>query len=74
MLIAVLCTSCRNWIHGRCAKVKRVINRLAIDYKCRKCKGYDKNAEDQKKKLHNDVETMTELSYPSDRIDSRGGC
>ena len=36
--------------------IKRVINRLAIDSKCRKCKGYHKNMEDQKEKLHYDVE------------------
>ena len=40
MLNAVLCKSCGNWIHGRCAKITRVTNRLAIDYKCRKCKWY----------------------------------
>ena len=39
MLNAVLCKSCGNWIHGRCARIKRVTNRLAIDcMKCRKCK------------------------------------
>ena len=57
MLIAVLCKSCGNWIHGRCAKINRVTNRLAIHFKCRKCKGYFKNMEDQKEKMHYDVET-----------------
>ena len=32
MLNAVLCISCGNWIHGKCAKIKRVTNRLAIDF------------------------------------------
>ena len=50
MLNAVLCKACQNWINGRCAKIKRVTNRLAIDIKCRKCKGYHKNVEDQKEK------------------------
>ena len=31
MLSAVLCKSCGNWIHGRCAKIKRATNWLAID-------------------------------------------
>ena len=31
MANAVLCKSCGNWIHGRCAKTKRVTNRFAID-------------------------------------------
>ena len=50
-----------------------VTNRLAIDLKCRKCKGYHKN-EDQKEKLHDEVETVTEFSYLGDRINSGGGC
>ena len=38
MANAVLCKSCGNWIHGRCARIKGVTNRLAIDFKCRiKC-------------------------------------
>ena len=57
MVNAVLCKSCRNWIHGRYAKIKRVTNSLAIDLKCRKCKRYHKKVEDQKEKLYDDVET-----------------
>ena len=55
MLNAVLCKSCGNRIHGRCAKNKRVTNRLAIDFKCN---GYNQNV-DQKEKLYDDVETVT---------------
>ena len=67
MLSAVLCKSCGNWIHGRCAKIKMVANRLARDFICRKCKGYHQNV-DQKKKLHDGVETVTEFSYLGDKI------
>ena len=42
MLNVVLWKSCGNWIHGRCVKIKRLTNRLAIDIECRKCKGYHK--------------------------------
>ena len=42
----VLCKSRGSWIHERCAKIKRVTNRLAIDIRCRKCKGYHINIED----------------------------
>ena len=59
MLNVVLCKSYGNWIHGRCAKIKMVINRLAIHLKCMKCKGFHKNVEDQNEKLHDDVETVT---------------
>ena len=50
---------CGNYIHGRCARIKRITNILAIDFKCRKCKGYHKNVEDQNEELHDDVETVT---------------
>ena len=73
MVNAVLCKSCGNWIHGRCAKIKRVTNRLAIDIKCRKCKGYHKNVEDQNEKLH-DMETVTEFPYLGNIINSGGVC
>ena len=43
MANAVLCKSCGSWIHGRCAKINRVTNTLAIDLKCRKCKVCHKN-------------------------------
>ena len=49
-------------------KIKRVTNRLAIDLICWKCKGYHANVEDQKEKLHDDMITVTEFSYPGDRI------
>ena len=44
-------------------RIKNVTNRLAIDLRCRKCKGYHEILEDQKEKLHDDVETVTELSF-----------
>ena len=31
MVNAVLCKSCGNWIHGRCAKIERVTNRVATN-------------------------------------------
>ena len=74
MVNAVLCKSCGNWIHGRCAKIKRVTIGLAIYFKCRKCKWYHKNVEDQKEKLHDGVETVTKLLYLGNRISSTGGC
>ena len=51
-----------------------VTNRHAIGLKCRKRKGYHKNVEDQKEKLHDDMEIVTKFSYLGDRINSGGGC
>ena len=74
MLNVVLYKSCGNWIHRRSAIIKRVSNRLAIDFECRKCKGYHKNIEDQKEKLFDDVKTVAEFSYVGNTIKSGGGC
>jgi len=38
MANSVLCVKCRKWIHGRCAKVKRVSLRLGRDFVCGRCK------------------------------------
>ena len=73
MANAVLCKSCGNWMHGRCAKIKRVTDTLAIDFKCWKFKECRKNG-DHEEKLHEDVETVTDFSYLGDRINSGGGC
>ena len=43
MANAVLCKSCGNWIHGRCAKIERVTGTLATDLRCMKCNGCHKN-------------------------------
>ena len=71
---AVLCRFCGTWIHERCAEIERVTNKLAIDAKCRKCKGYHENVEDQKENLHEDVETVTDFACLGDRIFSVGEC
>ena len=55
MLNAVLCKSCGNWLHGRCARIERLPNRLEIDCKCRKYEGYQENVEEQKENLHDNV-------------------
>ena len=73
MANAVSCKSCGNWVHVRCVKIERVTKRLAIDFKCRKCKGCHKNVEDQKDKWL-DVKTVTDISYLVDGINSGGGC
>ena len=74
MFNAVLCKSCGNGIHGRCAKIKMVTNTLAIDIICGKSKGCHENVEDQKEKLHDDGNTVTDFSYLGDFIYLVGEC
>ena len=39
MANSVLCTKCGNWVHGKCAKIRRATARLAMHFVCLKCKG-----------------------------------
>ena len=55
-------------------KYQWVTNCLAIYLRCWKCKGHNENVGDQKEKLHHDVETVTELSFVGDGINSGGLC
>ena len=41
MANSVWCVKCGKWIHGRCAKVKRVTERLERDFVCGRCKQVD---------------------------------
>ena len=34
---SVMCTKCGKWVHGRCAKMKRVTLSLAKDFVCEGC-------------------------------------
>ena len=61
-------------MHGICAKINRVANRLAIGLKCSKCKARHVYVEDQDEKLHDDVETEKDFQCLVDRINSGGGC
>ena len=38
MANSVLCSKCGNWVHNRCAKIKRATARLAMHFICLKCK------------------------------------
>ena len=58
MANSVLCTKCGSWVHGKCAKIKRVTSRLAMQLVCSKCKGIMKGTMDSIEKLCDEVETV----------------
>ena len=37
MANSVMCTKCGKWMHGRCAKMKRVTSTLAKSFVCKVC-------------------------------------
>ena len=74
MANSVLCVKCGRWIHGRCAKVKRVTPRLGRDFVCGRCKKQDDGLEPVKE-LCEVVETVVRgFCYLRDRVNASGGC
>ena len=67
---SVLCTKCGNWVHRRCAKIKRVTARSAVHFDCSKCKGMVDSIE----KLCHEVETVNGFCYLGDILNANGGC
>ena len=74
MANSVLCTKCGSWVHGKCAKIKRVTARLAMHFVCSKCKGIMEGTMDSIEKLCNEVETVNGFSYLGNRLNASGGC
>ena len=73
MANSVLCEKCGKWIHGRCAKMKRVTQSLARDFVCAGCKKGGGQIE-VKEQLCDEVETVEEFCYLGDRFSASGGC
>ena len=70
----MLCTKCENWVHGKCAKMKRVTARLASRFVCSKCKEIMEGTVDSIEKLYDEVETVNRFCYLGDRLNASGGC
>ena len=58
MANSLLCTKCGNWVHCRCAKIKRVSAKLAMHFVCSRCRGIMEGMENSIEKLCNEVETV----------------
>ena len=74
MANSVLCIKCGKWIHGRCAKVKRVTPKLGRDFVCGRCEKKDEELTEQVEELCEEVETVRSFCYLGDRVDANGGC
>ena len=74
MANSVLCVKCGKWIHGRCAKVKRVTLRLGRDFVCGRCKKQVDGLVEPVEELCEEVETVRALCYLGDRVNASGGC
>ena len=74
MANSVLCTKCENWVHGKCAKIKRATARLAMHFVCSKCGEIIQGTVDSIEKLCNEVKTMNGFCYLEDRLNASCRC
>ena len=70
----MLCVKSRKWIHGRCAKVKRVTLRLGRDFECGRCKKQADGFMNSVKELYEEVKTVRGFCYLGDKVNAGGGC
>ena len=62
----VLCTKCGNWVHGRCAKIKRDTAKLAMHFVCSKYRGTIEGTVYSIENLCHEVETVNGFCYLGD--------
>ena len=74
MANSVICVNCGKWVHGRCARMKRVTPSLAESFVCEKCKNISKGVVEPEEKLCDAVETVNGFCYLGDRLNASGGC
>ena len=74
MANSVLCTKCGNWLHGKCAKIKRATARLAMHFVCSKCIGIMEGKVDLIKMLCYEVEIVNGFCYLGERLNASSGC
>ena len=67
----VLCTK---WVHGRCAKAKRITTTLVVRFVCSKCREIMEEMMDSINKLCGEVETVNGFYYLGEGLNARGGC
>ena len=73
MVNSLLCTKCGCWIHGRCAKIKRVSGALAKGFVCEVCRRGMTGTRLPQEKLCDGVETVKSFCYLGDRLNASGG-
>ena len=68
MANSMFCTKRGNWVHGKCAKIKRVTATLAMHFVCLKCRGIMVGTMDSIEKMCDEVETVNGFCYLGDKI------
>ena len=74
MANSVLCVKCRKWVHGRCAKVKKMTPRLGKNFVCGTCKKQVDGLAEPVEELCKELETVRGVCYLEDRVNASCGC
>ena len=71
----VMCTKCGKWVHGGCAKIKRVSSTLAKGFVCELCV-YTKEGivePGEEGSFFDQVDFVKSFCYLGDRLNASGG-
>ena len=69
----VLCSVCEKLIHGRYAKIKKVIPKLAKGFVCKKCRKSSDERVKPIKTMCKQLKTVNEFCYLEDRLNANDG-
>ena len=72
MANSMQCTDCRNWIHARCSKMKKVSTTIAQGFICSRCRSREEMVMSVEK-LCDGVENVKGFCYLGDRLNASGG-
>ena len=65
---------CGEWIHSRCAGVKKVTPNFSSHFACGKFEGNIGKVVEQEENLYGEVETVREFTCLDERVSVSGGC
>ena len=72
---SVRCMACQKWVHARCAGVKKITNRMAENFECKKCREISNGVlEEQERRNMGDVEKVDRFCYLGSTINGGGRC
>ena len=70
----MMSTKCGKWVHGRCAKMKRVTSTVAKGFVCKLCVGTKEGIVEPGEEIFFDqVDFVKSFCYLEDRLNASGG-
>ena len=74
MANSVMCSKCDKWVHGSCAKMKRMTSTLAKYFVCELCANtMEEIVEPCEEIFSNQVEFVKSICYLGNRLNASGG-